>query len=113
VGEEIEGLSQESANLFISTTTKKRTRHESHLSTTTHETARNETFITFNVTMATSERDIFDDLVPVFEERSVPDDAYLPTIRFHGYPSIHNMVEKHATITCTDTSFTDTIVDVI
>ena len=63
--------------------------------------------------MATSERDIFDDLVPVFEQRSVPDDAYIPSIRFHGYPSVYNMVEKHATITCTDTSFADTIVDVI
>ncbi len=112
-GDEIEGLLQDSANLYISNTTKKRSRHESHLSTTTHETARSETFITFNVTMETSERDIFDDLVPVFEQRSVPDDAYLPSIRFHGYPSIYNMVEKHATITCTDTSFADTIVDVI
>jgi hypothetical protein len=63
--------------------------------------------------MTTSERDIFDDLQPAFEARSIPDDAYLLSLRFHGYPSIQNIVEKHATLTCTDISLADSMVDII
>ena len=109
----IEGLSQDSRRLQITHIAKKRSRHDSQLSTTTHETARREVFITFNVPMTTSERDIFDELQPAFEARSIPDEAYLPSLRFHGYPSIHNIVEKHATLTCTDASLADSMVDVI
>ena len=71
------------------------------------------TFITFNVTMHTTARDIFDDLTPALDDRSVPDDAFLPTIQFRGYPSLYNMIEKHAILTCTNLTYADTIVDII
>ena len=111
--DDIEGLSQDSARLQITTTPKKRSRHDSQLSTTTHETDRLMTFITFNVTMHTTARDIFDDLTPALDDRSVPDDAFLPTIQFRGYPSLYNMIEKHAILTCTNLTYADTIVDII
>ena len=111
--DDIEGLSQDSARLQITTTPKKRSRHDSQLSTTTHETDRQTTFITFNVTMDTTARDIFDELTPALDERSVPNDAFLPTIQFRGYPSLYNMIEKHAILTCTNLTYADTIVEII
>jgi hypothetical protein len=111
--DDIEGLSQDSARLQIATTPKKQSRHDSQLSTTTRETNHQLTFITFNVTMNTTERDIFDDIAPALDERSVPDDAFLPTIQFRGYPSLYNIIEKHAILTCTNLTYADTIVDII
>lgn len=63
--------------------------------------------------MNTTEHDILNNLLPALAERSVPPDAFLPTLQFRGFPSIYNIVEKHATLTCLNLTFVDTIVEII
>jgi hypothetical protein len=60
--------------------------------------------------MALSERDILDVLNPSFERADIPDDAYEQSLRFHGFPSIYNTVEKHAILKCVDVSYIDSII---
>ena len=111
--EYIEGLSQDSGRLQITNAPKKRSRHESELSTATRETARTFTYIIFNVEMATTETDIMDDLLPAFRDADIPTTAYDNSLRFHGFPSIYNLVEKHAILKCLDLSLTDSIIRAI
>jgi hypothetical protein len=109
----IEGLSQDSDRLQIPNAPKKRSRRESELSTATHTTARTFTYIIFNVEMATTETDIMDDLLPAFGCANIPTTAYDSSLRFHGFPSIYNLVEKHAILKCLNLSLTDSIIQAI
>jgi len=111
--EHIDGLSQDSGRLQINNAPKKRSRHESELSTATRDTARTFTYIIFNVEMATTESDIMDDLLPAFSHAAIPPTAYDPSLRFHGFPSIYNLVEKHAILKCLDLSLTNSIIRTI
>ena len=112
--EEIEGLSQDSDRLLhINAATKKRSRHDSQLSTTTRDSQGSLTYIIFNVELALTNTNIMDELEPAFEDAHIPDDAYDPTLRFHGFPSIYNTVEKHAILKCLDLTFVDRIISSI
>ena len=111
--EYIEGLSQDSNRLQITNAPKKRSRHESELSVATRETARTFTYVIFNVEMATTETNILDELLPAFERADIPATAYDSSLRFHGFPSIYNLVEKHAILKCLDLSLTGSIIRTI